>query len=63
LFDVKTDLEDLLDLCPGHDHHVTMLHGDFQNVLVARLAVFISQGQEVPSLELGAETHSGRRAQ
>ncbi len=60
---LKTHLIDLLDLCPSHDHHVAMFHGDFQHLLVGNVPPVLDGGQQERRLALGAELHDGRRAQ
>ncbi len=58
-----TNLVDLLDIRPDHDHHVAMLHCDLQDLIVASLAPLPAGGKEELRVALGPEAHGGRRAQ
>ena len=58
-----TNLVDLLDIRPDHDHHVTVLHGDLENLVVAGLAPLPVGGKEELRVALGPEAHGGRGAQ
>ena len=59
----RTNLVDLLDLRPDHDHHVTVLHGNLENLVVAGLASLPVGGKEELRVALGPEAHGGRGAQ
>jgi hypothetical protein len=58
-----TNLVDLLDLGPGHDHHVTMLHRDLENLLVTQSALLETSRKKELRVALGPETHRGGRAE
>lgn len=58
-----TNLVDLLDLRPGHDHHVTMLHSDLENLLIAGFSMLQVSWKEKLRVALGPEAHGGRRAE
>ena len=58
-----TNLVDLLDIRPDHDHHVTVLHGDLEDLVVAGLAPLPVGGKEELRVALGPKAHGGRGAQ
>lgn len=64
LREFMTNFKELLDLSPDHDHHVTMLHWNLQNLSVCNLPAFCDLcGVLETFADLGPEAHGGRRSE